>query len=399
MSAPDFVAASSSASQIVLIWSAPTGSAAGGQSVSISDYVLSWDGGSGSWATLPTPTGTTATVTGLVGGTTYQYRIAAQNKHGTGAVSTVVTALAAQAPGTPAAPTAALQGIYVKVAWVAPSSGFAIIDQYQVLIADGSGNFAEHTSLCDGSSSSVISNLYCLILMTSLWGSPLSLPQAAAVQAQVLAHNERGWSGTSAANSDGVLVETVPHTMAAPTRGAGTSDTLVQINWLATAAPDDGGSPVLGYALYTDNGVGGGASVELAGYSALYTATTFTISDSVVAAATYRFQVMAKNRWGWGSLSPAGPILAATTPPQMGSPSTSIDSSTGGVSVTWNALAQTGGLAITAYLIEIQASSGAWNSDAACDGSSATTRDGRSCVIPMSRLAGAPNSLSLAALV
>ena len=51
--------------------------------------------------------------------------------------------------------------------------------------------------------------------------------------------------------------------------------------------PNDGGSAILGYAIYTDNAGGTGTFTELAGYSQGYTSTTFTLSTGVVAASTY----------------------------------------------------------------------------------------------------------------
>lgn len=41
--------------------------------------------------------------------------------------------------------------------------------------------------------------------------------------------------------------------MAAPTRGAATSDLQIEIDWATVADPEDGGSAVLGYALYSDD--------------------------------------------------------------------------------------------------------------------------------------------------
>lgn len=324
----------------------------------ITGYVLEWDQGGGAWATHLTPSTTSATSTGLTGGTVYQYRVSAVNKYGTGPASPALSALAAQAPDVPAAPTTTPETIYVKVAWAAPSSNHAAIDAYQILVATSTGDFVEDTATCDGASASVRDALYCLIPMTALWTAPFNLPQGAVVRAKVQAHNDRGWSGLSAANSAGAGVETVPLPMAAPTRGSSTSDTAVQIDWLAVGSGPDGGSPVLGYALYGDGASNQATWTELAGYSALYTGTSFTMTEAVTAGATYHFKVMAKNKWGWGSFSPVASIFAAKTPAAMGAVTTSIDGATGGVTLAWSAPSSNGGSAITAYLIEIKGSDG-----------------------------------------
>lgn len=97
----------------------------------------------------------------------------------------------------------------MKVAWVAPTDNHATIDAYQILLIDSTGAYIEDTPVCDGSTF-VPASLYCLIPMTSLWVSPFTLPAGTLFTAQVLAHNERGWSTASAANTGGASVETVP---------------------------------------------------------------------------------------------------------------------------------------------------------------------------------------------
>lgn len=130
MGAPVFVLASSSESAIALSWTAATGTNAGGASVSITDYVLEWDAGSGTWATHLTTSTTTATSSGLTGGESYAYRVTARNKYGAGSYSAEISVLAAEAPDTPAAATTVDATIYVKIAWTAPSSNHATIDAY-----------------------------------------------------------------------------------------------------------------------------------------------------------------------------------------------------------------------------------------------------------------------------
>jgi len=69
-----------------ITWSAPTGTP--------TDYVVQYAAaGSGAWATFADGTSatTSATVTGLIAGTNYDYRVAAVNGAGTGAYSSVAT--------------------------------------------------------------------------------------------------------------------------------------------------------------------------------------------------------------------------------------------------------------------------------------------------------------------
>ena len=106
MAPPVFDAATSTTTSAVLTWTALSGNDAGGAGVPISNYVVEWLPPSATvWATVATTSSTTATISGLSGGLTYQFRVYADNKYGDGLVSTDISAIPAVAPDTPAAPT------------------------------------------------------------------------------------------------------------------------------------------------------------------------------------------------------------------------------------------------------------------------------------------------------
>lgn len=52
MNAISFDATASTNSKIWLTWSLPTGTATGGSSVSIDNYIIEWDQGTSNWVTL-----------------------------------------------------------------------------------------------------------------------------------------------------------------------------------------------------------------------------------------------------------------------------------------------------------------------------------------------------------
>jgi hypothetical protein len=97
--------------------------------------------------------------------------------------------------------------------------------------------------------------------MASLTGAPLSLAVGDLIEFKVRARNDRGWSATSDANSDGVLAQSVPVRMAAPfTDDAQTGEDQVYVEWTALSTPSEtGGSTVTSYNLRWDAGAGDGS--------------------------------------------------------------------------------------------------------------------------------------------
>lgn len=245
--------------------------------------------------------------------------------------------------------------------------------------------------------------------MTALWVAPYSLPQGAAVLAKVRAHNARGWSSYSPATTSAgaAVVETVPKALNAPTRGTATTDSVLQVDWAAPTGTNNGGSAILGYAVYWDSATAGSGSqvwTELIGESSTHTALTYSRTTGITGGKTYAVKVKAKNKWGWGPFSSVTSILAATVPGPPGVPVTTIDAATGGVKITWAAPGATGGVATTAYRIEIRGGDGTtWRTESTCDGTtgaSSAVVTSRSCIIPMANLvAGGSHALAFDALV
>jgi hypothetical protein len=80
--APTGISGTPGVGSVALSWTAPTNT--GG--VSLTDYIVQYSTDQSSWTTFAdgTSTATTATVTGLTGGTNYYFRVAAVNSAGTG---------------------------------------------------------------------------------------------------------------------------------------------------------------------------------------------------------------------------------------------------------------------------------------------------------------------------
>lgn len=136
--------------------------------------------------------------------------------------------------------------------------------------------------------------------MNILWTAPYSLVQDSEVKAKVEATNERGTSTVSPQSTVNTLVEVVPHTMTAPTKGPQTSNAQVEVMWLAQSSPENGSSPITIYNLQMHNGDGnfvdviGGSAVEFLGSS-------YLISSGITQGVTYTFRIKSANKWGWAN--------------------------------------------------------------------------------------------------
>jgi len=104
----------------------------------------------------------------------------------------------------------------------------------------------------------------------------------------------------------------------------------------------------------------------------------------VQAGTTYYFKVKSRNKWGWGPFSTSSSILAATTPSQVTGVTTQIDPATGGIILSWSVPSSNGGVPITSYIVEFRGSDNTFRTDSACDGSTSTVLNSRTCTMPMS---------------
>ena len=115
--------------QVALSWSAPVSD--GG--AAIDHYVVYRDG-----TEVQQSTGTSATITGLTNGQSYDFSVAANNSEGTGSRSSGVSATPSITPTVPGIPnglTATSGNSQVSLTWTAPSNnGGANIDYYLVYV-------------------------------------------------------------------------------------------------------------------------------------------------------------------------------------------------------------------------------------------------------------------------
>ena len=75
--------------------------------------------------------------------------------------------------------------------------------------------------------------------------------------------------------------------MATPIKGASSSHTQIEIDWVALTSPNNGDSTILSYALYWDQGTA--TWTELVGESSSYTPTTYLLTSGITEGSTYEF--------------------------------------------------------------------------------------------------------------
>jgi len=271
-------------------------------------------------------TATTQTVTGLINGTTYRFRVQAINVVGTSGQSAESNSIKA-APEVPGAPTigSATGGIsQATVTWTAPASdGGSPITGYEVT------PYIESVA----QASTVFNSTDTTQTVTGLTNSVKYTFTVAAI-------NSVGFGSSSGASNE-VTPATVPN---APTIGSATAGSgKATVSW--TTPSFDGGSPITGYVVTPYVGF-----VARPARTFFGPATT-QIVTGLTQGTTYRFRVQAFNAVGVGGFSMAS---NAVTPHAMAPDAPTIGiaiAGNGDATVSWTAPAFSGGSPITGYVV------------------------------------------------
>ena len=267
--------------QLAARWTAPADNGA-----AIDDYDVRYRPSGGAWTELPDAvksTATTATITGLTNGTSYEVQVRAGNSAGDGAWSASATGTpvaAASVPSAPSPPTLTAGDGDLAASWSAPADNGAAIDDYDVRYRPSGEAWTE---LPDA-----VKNTATTAVITGL-------TNGTSYEVQVRAGNSVGdgaWSAS--ATGTPVAAASVPSAPSPPTLTAG--DGELSASW---SAPADNGAAIDDYDVrYRPSG---GAWTELPDASKS-TATTATITG-LVNGTSYEVQVRAVNSVGDGAWS------------------------------------------------------------------------------------------------
>lgn len=328
--APTAVVGTPGEDSVSISWTAPASTGI----TPLTDYAIQYSSNGGTtWNNYvdAVSTSTTATVTPLVPGTGYVFRVAARNSYGLGdysAPSAVITPQ--QLP--PAAPTNVAGTVgnrQIVVTWTAPSfAGTQPINDYHVEYSSDAG--LNWTRFDDG-------------VGTSTTATVTGLTNGTAYLLRVRAVNIRG-EGPWAQSATSV---TPLMAASAPTGVAGSrGDRQVAVSW--TAPADNGGSAITDYVVQYRTNVANSTWLTFAdGASPGTTATVTGLTNGT----SYVFRVAAVTGFGTGAYSTESaavtPLAAATAP-------TSVAGARGDrqASLSWTAPISNGGSPITDYIVQ-----------------------------------------------
>lgn len=320
--APTGLAATPGDGRVQLNWAPPQWD--GGNTISAYDVAQRTDGGT--WVTVDTLWGSTATVTGLVNGTEYEYRVVASNEAGAGASSTTATTTPRTIPDAPRT-LAAEPGVgSVTLTWSPPTDdGGAQVAGYVVEQQQGDAWIVIATT--DG-------------LTTMVTG----LPNGEGAAFRVRASNAAGDGTISRA------VTTTPRTVAdAPTALVEVpADGTVTLSW--TAPIWDGGTQITGYRVES--------SADGETWQVVVTASgTMTTVSGLPNGVTLQFRVAAQNVAGTSVTSGA----VSSTPRTVAGAPTGLLAvpGAGGADLAWVAPTDDGGAAVTGYVLQATQDRGA----------------------------------------
>ena len=137
-------------------------------------------------------------------------------------------------------------------------------------VRQSDNQYTQELTHCDGSTASVIATTQCTIPLATLTASPFSLALGDQINAKVIAYNAYGDSVESAVGG-GAVIQLVPD---APINFVNvpsiTRDTVIGLSWQDGLS--NGGTSIIDYEIFFDQGIGVYASRESALTEREYTA-------------------------------------------------------------------------------------------------------------------------------
>jgi predicted phage tail protein len=296
---------------VTLSWTAPASN--GGSLVSGYNIYVATSADFKGARKVPGGTGTAVTVTGLVNGTPYYFRVTAVNRVGGGPASAGAKAVPATVPGAPVGLTATPGKSKVTLAWAPPASGGSPITGYIIYKGTSPGGEtgpAVNASPVTATSYTVTglvngTTYYFKVFAVNAVGQGPS--SEAPVTLPLIAPPTPPTPPTPPASS--VTPPTAPAFAGPAGLTATAGDKQVHLSWTAPAS--DGGTPVTSYKVYLATTPGAGQSTTISTVKGPDATVTHLVNGT-----TYYFMVTAVNAAGNESPSStevsAEPVKLAT---------------------------------------------------------------------------------------
>ena len=293
----------------------------------------------GTWTQLASVSTLYYQHTGLTAGTSQEYRVIPVNSVGSGTASDSLVLIPGVLPGAPSSISATKyteSSIYIT--FTAPSdTGYGdttcSITSYSLEVYDGFSD--DYTILAN---------------LTVLYYNHEGLILGHTYKYRVRAQNYLGY-GTYSSILSAVPKRVPGKPSSVPVNvEASTTANVIYISY--STVRDNGGSSIIKYNIYIDDGLGGSYSSAISNNLLL---TYNTGSLSLVSGRTYRIKFSAVNSEGEGELSDAVSILLAAKPgvPQNLQRIVNSSISAGSIVISWSAPSDTGGIAISGYNVYV----------------------------------------------
>jgi hypothetical protein len=145
-------------------------------------------------------------------------------------------------------PTTANVQQWVRVSWLQPAHLLST-ESYLIELQAKDGTWQTHED-CDGATGDAIDSLACAVEQAALKAEPFLLEQDDVVFARISVLDATGAElAQSEANTEGAIIQTAPHKMNVPLRGAQTSDSQLHIAIEAPTLEQAGSVDITSYIL------------------------------------------------------------------------------------------------------------------------------------------------------
>lgn len=223
----------------------------------IIDYRVSYDQAVGEFIVLDegiVPQAYQTTVT-LTKGAIYTFRVEARNTVGFSLPSEELQILVAQVPDKPETPLTTRVGDTIETTWDVLYDGSTPIFEYKIEFLARDGETVQTELVyCDGANADVVSTQSCTVPSPTFLQAPWSILWGEAIYGRVQARNIKGWSEFSEFGS-GALIWRIPD-VPINLRNVPNLTDKDSIGLMWEDGLEDGGTPVLDYLVYYDNGTG-----------------------------------------------------------------------------------------------------------------------------------------------